>query len=231
MQLAPKCLHLTCCFTCVPQHDVAISRDQAPKRYEQTENDRVLVSVSEAVAEVLGENDVLCSSGNIQYICNGGADMDFDHHEQEEAEQTFKPIREFVRVGPPEAHMQTRSFLLTTGCQTGTTTNSALQVQHGYVPGAVEKFKSRQQLQEDAFKYVQLADSDNPNQEQSRKLYERYKLITGLTNSEALPKTASEVPVCRKLEDVAGKTRLYSGQQRSCGTNCVMCKLCCSFVA
>ena len=226
-------MRLTRCFPCIPQQDTGPSRDQAPKRLEQTEQgrSRVLVPVSEAAAEVLGENDLLCdSSGTIQYICNRRADVDLDQHEQEEADLTFKPIRDFVHVGPPEAHMEARSFLLTTGCQTGTTTNSTLQVQHGHIPGALEKFKSRQQLQEDAFKYVQLTDRDNPNQEQSRKLYERYKLITGQTNHEPLPVNLDEVPIRSDLEDVAGKTRLYSGQQRSCGFHCVMCKLCCSLV-
>ena len=195
------------------EENVPSSHEKAPKRYQQTEQGRVLVPVSEAIAEVLDEDQLLCSMmGDIQYICNPAPDADSDRQQQEDARLTTNPIRDFVNVGPPEAHTEHRSFLLNTGCHAGTTTNSTLRIQYGHIAGAVERFKSRQQLQSEAYEYVQLARSDNADQPPQRKLYERYKLITGLKADDPLPIDESKVPICKIVEEVAGKIRLYSGQ-------------------
>ena len=202
------------------------SRDQAPRRYEQRERGRTLIPVSEAVAEVLvGDeavaevlvgDEALCNSvETVQYICNPKPDAALAQQEQEEAQLTIGPIRDFVTKGPPEAHVGAKSFLLTTGNQSGTTTSSILQVRHGHIPGAVERFKTLQQLQEDAFKHVQMSSSDHADLEEGRKLREQYELITGLTCNDPLPKTRSEVPVCKVIADLAGQRRLYSGERRS----------------
>ena len=199
-------------FRNTTQDDSQASREQAPQRYELTGQGRGLTRVSEAVAAVIQEDADLSGSESLQYVRNPRADMNLDQQQQDEANLTIDPIRNFVSVGPPEAHTRQTSFLLRTGCQAGTTTNSTLKIQHGHIPGAIERFKSRQQLQDDAFKYVQEAGSDGTDKQQLQKLYEQYKLITGLTDNETLPAEASEVQVCKVVEDVVGKTRLYSGQ-------------------
>lgn len=204
------------------EEDVSSFREKAPKRYQQTDQGQVLLPVSEAVAEVLAEDGLLCSTmGHTQFVCNPAPDADSDRQKQDDGRLTTLPIKEFVHQGPPEAHTQHRSFLLKTGCHAGTTTNSMLRIQFGHIPGAVERFKSRQQLQSDAFEYVQLKRSDNPDQQQLRKLYEQYKLITGLTADDPLPETVSQVPVCKIVAEVAGKIRLYSGQYNA--SNAIHC--------
>lgn len=195
------------------EEDVSSSCEKAPKRYQQTEQGKVLVLVSEAVAEVLDEDGLLCSTmGHIEFVCNPAPDADSDGQKQDDNQLTTLPIKDFVHQGPPEAHTQHRSFLLKTGCHAGTTTNSILRIQFGHIPGAIERFKSQQQLQSDAFEYVQLKRSDNPDQQQLRKLYEQYKLITGLTADDPLPKMVGQVPLCKIVTEAAGKIRLYSGQ-------------------
>ena len=195
------------------EENVSSSHEKAPKRYQQTKHGEVLVPVSEAVAEVLDEDGLLCSTmGHVQFVCNPAPDADSDQQKQQDNQLTTLPIRNFVYDGPPEAHTQHRSFLLKTGCHAGTTTNSILRIQFGHIPGAIERFKSRQQLQSDAFEYAELKNSDNPDQQQLRKLYEQYKLITGLTAEDPLPHTAGQVSICKTVAEVAGKIRLYSGQ-------------------
>lgn len=203
------------------EEDVSSFREKAPKRYQQTEQGKVLFPVSEAVAEVLAEDGLLCSTmGHIQFLCNPVPDADSDRQKQDDNQLTTLPIKEFVHQGPPEAHTQHRSFLLKTGCHAGTTTNSILRIQFGHIPGAVERFKSQQQLQSDAFEYLQLKHSDNPDQQQLRKLYEQYKLITGLTADDPLPETVSQVPLSKIVAEVAGKIRLYSGSGSAFDTIC-----------
>lgn len=193
---------------------VAASREKAPKRRDQQiEQGNTFVPVSEAVAELFAEDEVLCTMGEIQYVCNPHPDSDGDMQEQKDEQLTKGPIRNYVSVGPPEAHIERRSFLLNTGCQTGTTTNSTLRAQFGYIPGAVERFKSKKQLQSDAYEYVQLACSGNADQQHKQKLYARYKLITGLTEDDPLPESVSKVTMCPQIENVAGKIRLYSGKR------------------
>lgn len=192
------------------------------------EEGRIPVPVSEAVAEVVDETEILCNSmrmGQIQYIRNPVPYTDCAQQEQDDERLTKGLIRQFVNVGAPEAHIEQRSFLLNTGCQAGTTTHSSLKLQHGYIPGAVERFKSRQQLQSDAYEYVQLACSESANPQQMRKLSERYKLITGLTPDDraSFPQSASAVVLCNTVEEVAGETRLYSGQLLRLACNCSAC--------
>ena len=213
------------CDTLQVVKDVSFSREKAPKRYQQTEQGKVLVPVSEAVAEVLQEEELLCSTtGHIQFVCNPAPDANKDQQKQEDDRLTTFVIRDFVHEGPPEAHIQHRSFLLKTGCHAGTTTNSTLRIQFGHIPGAIERFKSKQQLQSAAFEYLQLKRSSNPDQQQLRKLYEQYKLITGLTAcaDDPLPETVSQVPICKIVAEVAGKIRLYSGQYSAFNAICCL---------
>lgn len=112
------------------------------------EEGRVPIPVSEAVTEVVDETETLCSSmrmGQIQYICNPVPYTDHAQQEQDDERLTKVHIRDFVNLGAPEAHIEQRSFLINTGCHAGTTTHSSLQLQHGHIPGAVERFKSSQQ--------------------------------------------------------------------------------------
>lgn len=181
------------------------------------EEGHVPVPVSEAVAEVVDESGILCSSmrmGQLQYIRNPVPYTDRAQQEQDDERLTKGLNRKFVKEGAPEAHIEQRSFLLNTGCHAGTTTHSSLRLQHGHIPGAVERFKSRQQLQSDAYEYVQLACSKSADPQQIRKLSERYKLITGLTPEDhaRFPQSADAIVLCKNVEEVAGKTRLYSGQ-------------------
>ena len=181
------------------------------------EEGRVPIPVSEAVTEVVDETETLCSSmrmGQIQYICNPVPYTDHAQQEQDDERLTKVHIRDFVNSGAPEAHIEQRSFLINTGCHAGTTTHSSLQLQHGHIPGAVERFKSSQQLKSDAYEYVQLACSESADPQQMRKLSERYKRITGLTPEDRarFPQSADAVVLCKNVAEVAGKTRLYSGR-------------------
>lgn len=196
---------------------MSASREKAPRR--QIERGNMSIPVSEAVAEVFDEDEVLRTTGQIQYVCNPNPDSAHDTQEHEDDRLTKGPIRNHIKVGAPEAHVEQRSFLLNTGCQTGTTTNSTLRAQYGHIAGAVERFKSRQQLQSDAYEYVQLIDADRQHEQ---KVYERYKLITGLTKDDPLPDNVREVTLCPHVEDVSGKIRVYSGKG-----SLLVCYICC----
>ena len=218
---------------------VPAAREKTPKRRDQQiEQGNTFVPVSEAVAELFEEDDILCTTGQIQYVCNPNPDTAREMQEQQDEQLTKGPIRNYVSEGPPEAHIERRNFLLNTGCQTGTTTNSTLRAQYGHIPGAIERFKSKKQLQSDAFEYVQfvkLACSDSADQQQEQKLYTRYKLITGLTKHDLLPEHVSKVTLRPHIENVAGKIRLYSGKkvllvariacQRPCMHLCPPCRM------
>ena len=136
------------------------------------------------MAEVFDENAVLASTGQIQYVCNPHPGDMLEEHDEK---LTKGAIKGFVKNGAPAAHIGQRSFLLKTGSRTGTTTNSTLRAQYGHIPGAIERYKSKKQLQSDACEYVQLACRDSTDQQQEQKLYERYQLITGRALQRMMP--------------------------------------------
>ena len=204
------------------------SIDQAPKRYQETEQGRQLLAVSEAVAELLDEDDIFCASWrNIEFVQNPHPDCQLQQQEEAEEQLTINPIRNFVRDGPPEEHLGHQAFLLASARMTGTTTNSTTKTIFGHIPGAVERFKSKQQLQAEAFEFVQLPDRDDAGSHHRNKLAERYKAITGQTETDALPETQDAVVLCSDLQAVAGKIRLYSGQSCTQSINIACCIMIC----
>ena len=80
---------------------VAASREKAPKRRDQQiTQGKTFVPVSEAVAELFEEEEVLCTTCQIQYVCNPSPDSDRNMQEQKDEQLTKSPIRNYGSVGP-----------------------------------------------------------------------------------------------------------------------------------
>lgn len=191
-------------------------KEAAPRRYVRTQHGRSLQAVSEAVAEVITEEETLddLPGRHIKYIRNPQPDANLQQQQLQEQELTISPVKNWV-FQQLEAHMQRNSFLLRTGSPDSTTTNSITKLQYGHIPGAIERFKSLAELQSDAYAFVLLhmtPDSDRESDEY-RQLFERFCAITGQTAVPTpLPAMSKDIMVCEAVQAVAGVTHLYSGQ-------------------
>lgn len=128
-------------------------------------------------------------------------------------------LKEYASGTMPTASTP-RSFLLAAGNPVGSTTGSITEVKYGNIPGAIEHFKSAQDLKEDAYRaFSQLRDTSAVlNIQQRDGLHCRWQVITGLSACPADLSSWENVPLCPDLHALAGVTRLYSGTLHGCGT-------------
>lgn len=121
-----------------------------------------------------------------------------------------------VSAGPP------KQLLSRTGNPVGSTTSSNTLFRFGKTLGAVEKFKSRDDLQHLAhdclvrLAVLQLRQSTQQLQEINQ-LKQRFHAITGQAADTANYATPSAVVLSEEVQKVAGTVRLYSGRIQTLG--------------
>lgn len=135
-------------------------------------------------------------------------------------QQCVEELAEYVNSGPRPIGAP-KSFLLAAGNSAGSTTGTNTEVRYAEVPGAIQHFRSKQELQTIAYDCVlRMQDLQNLHGSdfaQQTKLQSVFHAITGQQQLPASVTSPQEISIHPDFESVVGKTLLYSGMHLSLG--------------
>ena len=129
-------------------------------------------------------------------------------------QQCRNELAEYIISGPRPVGAP-KSFLLAAGNSAGSTTGTNTEVRYAEVPGAIQHFRSRQELQTIAYDCVvrmqDLQDLHGSDFLEQTKLQSVFCAITGQQQVPTSIASTQEINLQPDFEAVAGKTLVYSG--------------------
>lgn len=129
-------------------------------------------------------------------------------------QQCMDELAEYIISGPRPVGAP-KSFLLAAGNSAGSTTGTNTEVRYAEIPGAIQHFRSRQELQTVAYdcvvKMQDLQDLHGADFLEQTKLQSDFCAITGQQQPPTSINSPQEIHIQPDFEPVAGKTLVYSG--------------------
>lgn len=184
-----------------------------PSNSSQKQQQSVSLEDTEAYIQALdGQTWDVATRNKLQYV----ETPDEYKLRQDGSLQTVQDtLRSYAHGSMPAADTP-NSFLLAVGNPVGSTTSSISEVKHGETPGAIEYFKSATDMQSSAFDcFKQLTDTSRALDAVERdRLESSWRATTGQPCPAVLG-SIQDVPLRTELQELAGVTRLYSGQMNT----------------
>ena len=180
-------------------------------------------TVSPAICDAFeGRTAAQAEAEGIQIIANPHAAAFTDGITQ----QCMDELAEYVVSGPRPVGAP-KSFLLAAGNSAGSTTGTNTEVRYAEVPGAIQHFRSKQELQAIAYDCVlrvqDLQSLHGSDFTEQSKLQSVFHAITGQQQLPACITSPQGISIHPDFEAMAGKTLVYSGMltQQSCSLGCM----------